>query len=239
MSWSLIWNTKHTLVRQCHRGEPGQEALQAGVGARQILNQSFKIFQTKEFRRVYSSKIVVIILGLLSRIHRGACRVCETIGSIRTLKNLSIFASFAKKRKREVPLRKNRDDHHSQGGGADSPPQVQAGCWTRTQTCSTSPWSCVTATPDRRGSPRGPWCLTWTVARFGFWYLFRYLVSKGYFFQYLVSKWYLFCSKVSILLKLMETTIDYSQIPWCAWINWHERWFRKRVSGKLKWPLNS
>ena len=20
---------------------------------------------------------------------------------------------------------------------------------------------------------------------------------------------------------------------------WHERWFRKRVSGKLKWPLNS
>ena len=24
-----------------------------------------------------------------------------------------------------------------------------------------------------------------------FWYLFRYLVSKGYFFQYLVSKWYL------------------------------------------------
>ena len=21
--------------------------------------------------------------------------------------------------------------------------------------------------------------------------------------------------------------------------NWHERWFRKRVSGKLKWPLNS
>ena len=22
-------------------------------------------------------------------------------------------------------------------------------------------------------------------------------------------------------------------------VNWHERWFWKRVSGKLKWPLNS
>ena len=25
----------------------------------------------------------------------------------------------------------------------------------------------------------------------------------------------------------------------CDKINWHERWFRKRVSGKLKWPLFS
>ena len=41
------------------------------------------------------------------------------------------------------------------------------------------------------------------------WYL------KDTFCQYLVSKWYLFKKKVSILLNLMERTIDYSQIPQC------------------------
>ena len=40
----------------------------------------------------------MIILGLLSRIQRGVCRFCETIGSIGTLKNQSMFASFSKKR---------------------------------------------------------------------------------------------------------------------------------------------
>ena len=56
----------------------------------------------QRFRRVYSSKNIVIILGFFSRIHRGACRFCKSFGSIWTLKNLSIFASFAKKRRREA-----------------------------------------------------------------------------------------------------------------------------------------